>query len=125
MFHILVCYLFYHSIWCEPSHEQIDNVMKNKMQSLNENWYKNTFSRETVLHWDMMVTAMSVTFFILTSIILHNAVDGEFNREIKVYDKVIREIQRYFINSNIVLFYAMDNPRKIFIWKVEWGKMVI
>lgn len=56
---------------------------------------------------------MSVTLFIITWLILHTFVDGGFIRDIEVYDGVITEIQRFFGNSHVVLFYAIDNLGKV------------
>lgn len=59
---------------------------------------------------------MSVTLFILTTIILHGTVDGGFNRDFEIYHGVIRDIQGHFKNSHIVLFYAVgDDLGKMFI----------
>lgn len=52
---------------------------------------------------------MSVALFILSWVILHGDVNGEFNRDVRVYDGVIRDIQRYFKNGNVVFFYAADD----------------
>lgn len=54
---------------------------------------------------------MSVKLVIFTCIILHCAADI-LNRDIKIYEGVIREIERYFSNGNIVLFYAINDPGK-------------
>lgn len=52
--------------------------------------------------------------FILAWFMLHSAADGQFNRDISVYDGVIRETQRYIGNSHVVLFYAMDDLGEIY-----------
>lgn len=57
---------------------------------------------------------MSMILFLVAAwIIPHSVVDGRFNRDIEIYDGVIKEIRRYFKNSNIVLLYAMDDFGKI------------
>lgn len=60
---------------------------------------------------------MSLKLPVLTLILLLSAVDGEFNKDVNVYDGVIRGVQNYFKNGNIVIFHAMDNLGKSIIHK--------
>lgn len=57
-----------------------------------------------------MVHKMSIALFVLTFVISHGFTG--LNRDIRVYDGVIREIQLYFKNSNVVFLYVMDDPGK-------------
>lgn len=52
---------------------------------------------------------MSVRLLVLTCFILHGAVADGFIRDVEIFSGVIGDVQRYFNNSNIVLFHAMDN----------------
>lgn len=71
-------------------------------------------SKVRARHEIMSLVKMSVAlFFIVTLIFSRSACDDTgFNRDVEVYNEIIQEIQRYFQNSNIVLFYAMDNLGK-------------
>lgn len=66
----------------------------------------------TVLYWSTKMSPKLI--FFLTPIILFGAVNGEFNRDIQIYEGVIRDIQHHFGNRYIVLFYATDDFGKIF-----------
>lgn len=55
---------------------------------------------------------MSLILFVITWIILQGAVDGGFDRDVQVYEGVIRNINLHFRNSHIILLYAIDDYGK-------------